>query len=584
MADLCGGSYGSAAKQNSPEDTYLITRLIVIPITLFLAGPSLYGTGVDEREPIEFRTQLVISRDDTAGPYGSEGLYQAYLLAKAQLEDAGLPTTMSTMSDNQPDAILMAANRSDAIATTRMAIGQNVIVMSATPMWPELSSMAFNQEQTLLVSTAGSHTRLAEFWGKTASNSANSASIVYAGDHYGEAMARAFEDSFAKRGGRQYSRTILDPSAKSEALTTVFAAEESPDVVAVFGHPDEVRDYIKLAISEYGYHDFLVTDYLDLGIDAARYEGVQGVTLAARRDESYKRFSAQYFVTYGTPPVALYAGSAYDGLAALGLAAYASAVYDGEISSFSLQRHLRSVSSPPGEIVRPGEFRRAFALIDKGKPINYEGAFSTLDFDSQGSMETLVLPWSYNERGTQIPTDPDCLVMDPPPDWCFNELARYRPEFVRPVDTFSFVDRGLISELAKHDYLYMLRPELDHGDRQAAVAALDEAARQIASNISRTPDVPVELHESLRYWESLSPTQKEAYLGLGDEVVANWAAVAATAAVLHLVWEVTKDVEAFVSFDQYLTEVAVPDAALDYWNEFERRALTRRRLLNAFDY
>ena len=47
---------------------------------------------------------------------------------------------------------------------------------------------------------------------------------------------------------------------------------------------------------------------------------------------------------------------------------------------------LREVASAPGEIIRPGEWEKAKALIAAGKDINYEGASGAVDFDAKGDV------------------------------------------------------------------------------------------------------------------------------------------------------------------------------------------------------
>jgi len=47
---------------------------------------------------------------------------------------------------------------------------------------------------------------------------------------------------------------------------------------------------------------------------------------------------------------------------------------------------LRAVASPPGIIIRPGEWAKAKAAIKAGQAINYEGAAGNNDFDDNGDV------------------------------------------------------------------------------------------------------------------------------------------------------------------------------------------------------
>ncbi|NIR13892.1 MAG: amino acid ABC transporter substrate-binding protein, partial [Gammaproteobacteria bacterium] len=66
--------------------------------------------------------------------------------------------------------------------------------------------------------------------------------------------------------------------------------------------------------------------------------------------------------------------NAYDAAAVIGLAAYAAKVKGLPLTSKNIRDNLRAVANPPGEIIQPGEFKKAFDLLKAGKKINYEGA------------------------------------------------------------------------------------------------------------------------------------------------------------------------------------------------------------------
>ena len=59
---------------------------------------------------------------------------------------------------------------------------------------------------------------------------------------------------------------------------------------------------------------------------------------------------------------------------------------NGSAEREGLSEALRSVSSAPGEVILPGEWEKAVALIAEGTEINYEGASSKLDFDQYGDV------------------------------------------------------------------------------------------------------------------------------------------------------------------------------------------------------
>ena len=94
--------------------------------------------------------------------------------------------------------------------------------------------------------------------------------------------------------------------------------------------------------------------------------------------------------------------NAYDGAAVIGLAAYAAKVKGLPLTAANIRDNMRAVANPPGEVVIPGEFQKAFGLLKAGKAINYEGAAGSVDFDKHGDVVTPIEIWEY--RGGKLVT------------------------------------------------------------------------------------------------------------------------------------------------------------------------------------
>ena len=62
----------------------------------------------------------------------------------------------------------------------------------------------------------------------------------------------------------------------------------------------------------------------------------------------------------------------------------------------NIRDQLRYVANPPGEVIKPGEFKKAFELLRKGVDINYEGAAGSVDFDENGDVMTHIEIWKYS--------------------------------------------------------------------------------------------------------------------------------------------------------------------------------------------
>ena len=112
-------------------------------------------------------------------------------------------------------------------------------------------------------------------------------------------------------------------------------------------------------------------------------------------------FIIDFKAAFGELPPTPFITNAYDAMAVIGLAAYAVQVKGLPVTSENIRDHLRTVANPPGEPIFPGEFRKAFELLNQGQEINYEGATGTVDFDEYGDVVTPIEVWQYS-RGTIV--------------------------------------------------------------------------------------------------------------------------------------------------------------------------------------
>jgi hypothetical protein len=158
---------------------------------------------------------------------------------------------------------------------------------------------------------------------------------------------------------------------------------------------------VKEALEFYKYGRFLFCDgtksqdILD-AVGAKRLEGQKGTAPGTVGGEAFDKFNEYYKAEYGMLPPKPFITNAYDGAAVLGLAAYAAKVKGLELTAANIRDNMRAVANPPGEVIIPGEFEKAFALLKAGKAINYEGAAGSVDFDEHGDVVTPIEIWEYH--------------------------------------------------------------------------------------------------------------------------------------------------------------------------------------------
>jgi branched-chain amino acid transport system substrate-binding protein len=86
-------------------------------------------------------------------------------------------------------------------------------------------------------------------------------------------------------------------------------------------------------------------------------------------------------------PTATFAAQSYDAAFLLALAIEKN----GSTERKGLSKALRAVATTPGEVIRPGEWQKAKALLKAGREINYEGATGSLEFDKAGDVSGVII-------------------------------------------------------------------------------------------------------------------------------------------------------------------------------------------------
>jgi branched-chain amino acid transport system substrate-binding protein len=95
----------------------------------------------------------------------------------------------------------------------------------------------------------------------------------------------------------------------------------------------------------------------------------------------------------GAQPYTGFEGTAFDAANV----AFLAALEGCSASPAKLQNHLVSISGPPGTKVTFEQMRTAISLLLRHKPINYEGAFSPVDFTPNGDISSAVYEiWRYD--------------------------------------------------------------------------------------------------------------------------------------------------------------------------------------------
>jgi branched-chain amino acid transport system substrate-binding protein len=279
----------------------------------------------------------------------------------------------------------------------------NVILISPASTSPLITVLPADKGKDFLFRTCPSDALQGVIAGKLCASYNKTASVLYVNNPYGQGLAEQFKKSFEKRRGKVLAMVPHDEKA-AESYTAELrkALAGKPDRLCAFSYPEHAKVYLKEAIEFFKYRRFLFCDGtksedIVKALGARNVEGQMGTAPGSAGGEPYVMFNADYKTEYGRLPPLPFITNAYDGTAVIGLAAYAAKVKGLPLTAKNIRDNLRVVACPPGEVIKPGEFKKAFDLLNSGKQINYEGAAGSVDFDENGDVKTPIEIWKFSK-------------------------------------------------------------------------------------------------------------------------------------------------------------------------------------------
>jgi branched-chain amino acid transport system substrate-binding protein len=328
-------------------------------------------------------------------------------------ETAPVPGTSAAkklVDVNKVVAIVGALSSGVTLAVAEsVTIPNEVILISPASTNPLMTVLPADEGKDFLFRTCPSDALQGVVAGKLAASYNKTVSILYVNNAYGQGLSEVFKETFED----VYHGKVLAMVPHDEKVSESYTAElkkalaGNPDRLLVYSYPEHAQVYLKEAIEFFKYGKFLFCDGTKSEdivpiLGAKRLEGQKGTAPGTSGGEAFQKFNEYYKAEFGRLPPKPFITNAYDGTAVIGLAAYAAKVKGLPLTSKNIRDNLRYVANPPGEVVIPGEFKKAFALLKQGKQINYEGAAGSVDFDKHGDVITPIEIWEY--RGGKLKT------------------------------------------------------------------------------------------------------------------------------------------------------------------------------------
>lgn len=379
-----------------------VSLLLVVIVLLSLAASCDAISRQQSTVPLKIGLLLNFS----GSPEASADRMRAFELAIKHINDGGgvfgMPVEgIADDATRDPSAAVQAARRLVEIEGVHAIVGPNassaalrvarevsfeleIPTISPSATSPKLSSVEDNDFffRTTL-SDAAQGPVLADL---ARDRGFDNVGLIYQDDAYGQGLAEAFEESW----DGTLQTVAVDTELTGFAGELEQSAKSGAQALIVIAFEGQAQSIVQQALDEEIYDRFVFGDAakrssLVKSIGGERLGGMYGTAGASAPDNAASAdWEASFIAEYGELPVLAYVKETYDATVAIALAAQAA----GSVEGAGIREHLRSIAGPSGEIVAgtPTGVAAGLSLLNEGNQINFEGAASTLDWDSDGDL------------------------------------------------------------------------------------------------------------------------------------------------------------------------------------------------------
>lgn len=366
---------------------------IKIGILLDLTGAlEAYG------KPIQNGAILATEQINAAGgPLGR----QLELVHRDSQTDptAGIDAAKKLVELDKVVAIVGALSSGVTIpVATSVTIPSGIVQISPASTSPQITDL---QDNDFLFRTCPSDALQGKVSGRLAKElGLQRVATIYVNNPYGSGLSKTFSQTLSAGGGKVVATVAYEEGRPSYRGEIERALKDKPQGIALFSYPENGVTIIRQAL-ELGFTGkFLLADGMKApevvqNVGAQYLKGTYGTTPGSREGGAKTRFAEAYAQRFGEKPPKPYIDNCYDAIAVLALA-----IQQAKSSAPRVIRDaLRQVANPPGDSVEPGDFQKAFRLINQGQKVNYRGASGEVDFDAYGDVVTPIEVWKIHDSG-----------------------------------------------------------------------------------------------------------------------------------------------------------------------------------------
>lgn len=312
------------------------------------------------------------------------------------------------IKSNQANVIIgeMASSATIAMAQS-VTIPNNVVTISPTSSDPAITSL---KDKGLVFRTYPSDTLQGKVLGQAAVSTFGKGASINVGarnDAFGTALLKLFVAQWKSLGGKIGQQVQWNPNQANFDTEAGKLVSGNPKGWVIIDFPTTFEKFVPSLVrtGKWSAAKTLMTEALrnadELKKIGAPAVGLGGTAASAAGGPAGKAFAALWKKSVkGAKPYTGFEGTAFDAANV----AFLAAVKGCSADAAKLKVNLRPVSGPPGTKVTFQNLAGAVKLLLAGKDVNYEGAFSPVDFDAHGDISSAVYEiWKYVGNG-QIKT------------------------------------------------------------------------------------------------------------------------------------------------------------------------------------
>ncbi len=211
--------------------------------------------------------------------------------------------------------------------------------------------------------------------------------VSYANDDYNAAIAEVFAQAFTDMGGTVTANEAHEPN-KASYRSEVATLGATSDNLALFSYYGSGGiTLMRNALETSAFTNFIGADGM-LSDELIEQIGAENLTTStfttSASDDSTPSFAAWKEIAdaAGVPASDPFVANGYDATFMMALAIE----HAGSDDRAAIAESLRAIASGPGEVILPGQWAEAKAILAAGGDINYEGAAGNQDFDENGDV------------------------------------------------------------------------------------------------------------------------------------------------------------------------------------------------------